>query len=291
MDIRGLPDGAERHEWWARSVAAYPPYADYQAKTERRIPVFVATRRRCTAFRRVGRGVMDRGLRTSAAHVLVADVDEPQPAAEAMRHLLRVLRLRDGEAVTVTDGAGRWRTCAVTGASIVPTGKVHVVDRPEPPRTVAVAPPKGERLEWLVGKCTEVGVDRIVLLDADRSVVRWKGERADKQLERLRRIAVEASMQSRRVWLPELVGPVHAVDILRSAAVAEPGGDPVTSDVDTIAVGPEGGWSPAELAAAGRTVSLGDQILRVETAAVAAAVLMVDQSRRLRSGPHTGAHP
>jgi 16S rRNA (uracil1498-N3)-methyltransferase len=219
--------------------------------------------------------MIDPALRGSAAHVLVADVAVPTPPADALHHLLRVLRLRDGETVTVTDGCGQWRQCVISGASIESTGDAHVVERRDPVLTVAVAPPKGDRLEWLVAKCTEVGIDRIVLLDAERSVVRWNGDRADKQLDRLRRIVVDASMQSRRVWLPELAGPLPAIDVLPSSAVAEPGGEPVTADVHTIAVGPEGGWSPAEVAAAGRTVSLGDQILRVETAAVAAAVLMV----------------
>jgi 16S rRNA (uracil1498-N3)-methyltransferase len=219
--------------------------------------------------------VIDPALRGSAAHVLVDDVAVPTPPPDAMHHLLRVLRLRDGESVTVTDGAGRWRACAIAGASLEATGDVHVTGRRDPVLTVAVAPPKGDRLEWLVAKCTEVGIDRIVLLDAERSVVRWKGDRADKQLERLRRIVVESSMQSRRVWLPEVSGPVPAIDALPSSAVAEPGGDPVATGVHTIAIGPEGGWSSDEVAAAGRTVSLGDQILRVETAAVAAAVLML----------------
>jgi 16S rRNA (uracil1498-N3)-methyltransferase len=211
--------------------------------------------------------------------VLVADVAAPAPDREAMHHLIRVLRLREGEPVTVTDGAGRWRATVVAGGSVEPSGEVKVVDRRDPVLTVAVAPPKGDRLEWLVAKCTEVGIDRIVLLDAERSVVRWKGDRADKQLDRLRRIVVEASMQSRRVWLPELAGPLPAASVLPAAAVAEPGGHPVTAGVATIAIGPEGGWSSAELAASATSVSLGDQILRVETAAVAAAVLMVNQSR------------
>ena len=101
-----------------------------------------------------------------------------------------------------------------------------MAERGDPPLTVAVTPPKGDRLEWLVAKCTEVGVDRIVLLEAERSVVRWRGDRADKQLERLRRIAVEASMQSRRVWLPVLEGPVPALTFLPDVTVAEPGGRP-----------------------------------------------------------------
>jgi 16S rRNA (uracil1498-N3)-methyltransferase len=141
-----------------------------------------------------------------------------------------------------------------------------------------VAPPKGDRLEWLVQKCTEVGVARLVLVDAERSVVRWDPDRAAKQLDRLRRIAAEAAMQSRRTWLPEVVGPRPAAEVLPDAAVAEPGGRPVAARDSCIAVGPEGGWSAAEVARAGDRVSLGPNVLRVETAAVVAVTLMVAAS-------------
>lgn len=222
---------------------------------------------------------MDKALRGSAAHVLVAEVESPQLDADASHHLARVLRLRRGQPVTVTDGAGRWRSTVFGGDGVEATGDVVTVRRPEPPLTVAVAPPKGDRLEWLVAKCTEIGIDRVVVLEAEHSVVRWSGERLERQLDRLRRIAVEASMQSRRVWLPQIVGPLPAVEVLPGLAVAEPGGRPLVPTDVAIAVGPEGGWSPKELEVAAATVSLGPNVLRVETAAVAAAVLMVSARR------------
>jgi 16S rRNA (uracil1498-N3)-methyltransferase len=222
---------------------------------------------------------VDKALRGSAAHVLVAEVESPQLDADASHHLARVLRLRRGQPVTVTDGAGRWRSTVFGGDGVEATGDVVTVRRPEPPLTVAVAPPKGDRLEWLVAKCTEIGIDRVVVLEAEHSVVRWSGERLERQLDRLRRIAVEASMQSRRVWLPQIVGPLPAVEVLPGLAVAEPGGRPLVPTDVAIAVGPEGGWSPKELEVAAATVSLGPNVLRVETAAVAAAVLMVSARR------------
>jgi 16S rRNA (uracil1498-N3)-methyltransferase len=212
-------------------------------------------------------------LRESAAHVLVGDVSQPELTDEATHHL-RVLRLRDGERVTVTDGRGAWRECGFGGGRLHPVGEAVRETRPARVLTVAVAPPKGQRLDWLVAKCTEVGIDRIVLLEAQRSVVRWDGERAARQLDRLRRIAAEAAVQSRRVWLPAVEGPEQAVAVLPGASVAEPEGRPVGPDDTVVAVGPEGGWSPAELELAADTVSLGPTVLRVETAAVAAAVLM-----------------
>ena len=163
-----------------------------------------------------------------------------------------------------------------TGDGVEVAGEVETVARPDPLLTIAVAPPKGDRLEWLVAKCTEVGIDRIVLLEAEHSVVRWTGERLERQLERLRRIAVEASMQSRRVWLPEISGPLPAVEVLPEVAVAEPGGRPVQRS-DTGDRRWPGGRLVAE-GAGGRGLDgcrSARNVLRVETAAVAAAVLMV----------------
>lgn len=218
---------------------------------------------------------MDDRLRTSAAHVIVDDVDVPTLDDPAFHHLARVLRLSRGAPVTVTDGRGRWRRTEWVENGVEPSGEA-VVEARSPELTIAVAAPKGDRLDWLVAKVTEIGVDRIVLLDAVRSVVRLAGDRAERRLERLRRIAGEAAMQSRRVWLPEIVGPERSTDYIQGAdvAVAEPAGRPLTIDDRTVAIGPEGGWSEGELAlvADRQKVSLGSTILRVETAAIAAAV-------------------
>src|SRR5690606_1623514 len=160
-------------------------------------------------------------LRRSAAHVVVADVHAPAADADTAHHLGRVLRLREGAEVTVTDGAGSWRRCTLgAGGALEPADDVAVVARPQPPLPVAVAAPKGDRLDWLVTKSTEIGIDRIVLVEATRSVVRARPERAPRQLERLRRLAAEAAMQSRRVWLPAIEGPVPAAGLLTDAAVA-----------------------------------------------------------------------
>jgi 16S rRNA (uracil1498-N3)-methyltransferase len=225
---------------------------------------------------------MDDRLRRSAAHVLVSDVSVPTADEAATHHLRRVLRLRDGASVTVTDGRGTWRPCVLSRHGLDEAGDAVLVAA-QPPVTILVAPPKGDRLQWLVAKCTEVGVDRITLVDAQRSVVRWDAERADRQLGRLRRIVLEASMQSRRVWFPTIDGPVAASLALVDAVGAEPGGRPVDCDDMSIGIGPEGGWAPEELASARDIVSLGPTILRVETAAVSAAVQMVAARSGARS--------
>jgi 16S rRNA (uracil1498-N3)-methyltransferase len=205
-------------------------------------------------------------------------------AAEDRHHLERVLRLRAGDEVTVSDGAGGWRRCRF-GPALEPVTDVARVARPEPRVTVAFAPVKGDRPEWAVQKLTELGVDRIVPLRAGRSVVRWPDGGA--QVARLRRVAREAAVQSRRLWLPE-VDDVVAFDVLArdgGAALAHPGGRPPSLAWPVVLIGPEGGWDDRELAMGTPLVGLGPQVLRTETAAVVAGALLCG----LRSGTVLGA--
>ena len=215
--------------------------------------------------------------RRAAAHVVVDDLDAPVLDEGDVRHLGSSLRLRGGEAVSVTDGRGGWRLCSYAAGALKPVGDVRRFERPAPPLCVAFAPVKADRPEWVVQKLTELGVDRIVLMQTERSVVRWEGERAASHLRRLTSVARQAVMQSRGLWLPSVEG-VAGFDLVASepgAVLAEPGGGPLTLSSTTVLVGPEGGWSDAELSAAGgRTVSLGVGVLRAETAAVAAGVML-----------------
>ncbi|MDJ0769270.1 MAG: RsmE family RNA methyltransferase [Ilumatobacter sp.] len=203
--------------------------------------------------------------------MLVGDVATPVLDDATSHHLNRVLRLRDGEVVTITDGCGRWRTCAMSGGVIEPTGEVGCVDARAEPVTIAFAVPKHDRPEWIVQKLTELGVDRIVLLHAERSIVRWSGERAARHVDRLVRVAGEALQQSRQVWLPVVEGPIGAKEFLSSAIAADHGGRPLGRADRSIAIGPEGGWSSSELDRAAGRVGLGASVLRVETAAITVA--------------------
>lgn len=206
-------------------------------------------------------------------HVFVDDLDEPALDADDRHHLVKVLRSRPGDPVTVSDGRGRWRRCEL-GDEPEPTGPIVEVPAPTVLVTIGFPPVKGDRPDWAVQKLTELGVDRIVMLDTERGVVRWKGERLERQLARWRRIAREAAMQSRRVRLPIVEGPVAVHDLAGSPGVAmadRSGGQP-SLDHPTVLVGPEGGWSEAERALDGPRVCVGTHVLRVETAALAAAV-------------------
>ena len=205
-------------------------------------------------------------------HVYVEDLDEPVLADEDRHHLARGLRLRDGDSLTVGDGLGRWRP-ARFGSDLRIDGEV--VEVPAASRTVGVgfALIKGGRPELVVQKLTELGVDHILPLAAERSVVRWDEAKVATQYERMVRVAREAGMQSRRARLPE-VAPVAPVESLLNAAMAEPGGEVLDTDVDVLLVGPEGGWTPEELRER-RRISLGSTILRAETAAIVAGALLV----------------
>ena len=224
-------------------------------------------------------------LRSTSAHVLVEPEMLAGPAIDddTEHHLRRVLRLREGESVSVTDGDGRWLLAVVVldGSSLTlePAGEVVVEPARANPFTIATAMPKGDRLDWLVQKVTELGVDRIVLLHAERSVVRWKAARVEAQLARLQRISDEACRQSRRVWRVQIDAPVEAASALEEFVVAEPGGRRLEPTDRMVAIGPEGGWAPHELARAQASVSLGSTILRTETAAVATTTLCVTFER------------
>jgi 16S rRNA (uracil1498-N3)-methyltransferase len=225
-------------------------------------------------------------------HVFVADVAAPVLDDDDRHHLERVLRVRVGEEVTVADGRGGWRTCAfAVGGGLEPTGEVEQRPAPAPPITVAFALTKGEKPETAVQKLTELGVDRIVPFAAARSVARWDGERAERHLARLRKVAREAAMQCRRAHLPVVDDVVDfaVAAALPGACLADAGGAPPSLDRPVVLVGPEGGWSDEERAAGLPTVGLGTFVLRAETAASAAGALL----GALRAGlvDHAGSLP
>jgi 16S rRNA (uracil1498-N3)-methyltransferase len=213
----------------------------------------------------------------AAAHAFVTDLETVELSPDDAHHLFRVLRLRAGEAVTVSDGAGRWRPCRVSAAgALEAAGDIAVVAPPEPAVTIAFALTKGERPEWTVQKLTEVGVDRIVPMTTGHTVLRWDADRARRGVERFREVARAAAMQARLAWLPAVAEVTPIGDLLAAdpaaTALAHPGGEALSLARPTVLVGPEGGFTEAELAAAPARVDLGPTTLRAETAALAAGV-------------------
>lgn len=219
--------------------------------------------------------------------MFVDDLDQLGMRPEDTHHLGRVLRLRDGEAVAACDaaGSGAWRRCMWRSGQLVADGPVEaepgvVAGGRRPAVAVGFVPTKGDRPEWVVQKLTEVGVDRIVVVMSERSVVRWEGERGGARVGKLVEVARQAAMQSRRVRVPVVQGPM-GLDAVASGGeslrwgLAVPGG--AVSEwgaVTAILVGPEGGWSQSEEGCGLPTLGLGDGVLRAETAAVVAGTLL-----------------
>ena len=217
--------------------------------------------------------------RRAAAHVFVPDLSAPELDEGDTHHLARVLRLRDGERVTASDGAGGVRLCRWSSGRLEADGEVVVDPVPEPTLCVGFALTKGDKPEWTVQRLTELGIDVIWPFVAAHSVVRWDEEKAARNAERMRRVAREAAMQSRRSRLPEVRPVVPFSEVVRAAApgtiaLAEPGGGALSARHTTVLVGPEGGWDEAELGAVRDHIALGSTVLRAETAALAAAALL-----------------
>lgn len=210
-------------------------------------------------------------------HVFVDSLTAPVLEEDDRAHLERSLRMRIGDPLTFSDGGGSWGFGVLQGDGVVePTSDIFTVAAVKPQVTVAFSLVKGNRPELVVQKLTEIGVDSIVVLAAERSVVKWDDSKVDKAKERWNRIVREASMQSHRVRLPQVEGVIGAVDFLArpDVAIAHFGGARVGGSHNAVAIGPEGGWSERELELANHRVSLGNTVQRAETAAISAGVLL-----------------
>lgn len=209
--------------------------------------------------------------------VYVDNLDVPALSDGDHHHLARVRRLRDGDELIIGDGAGNWRHARHSGAEPEPDGEINSVQRVAPAVEVAFALVKGSKPELVVQKLTELGVDRITMFTAERSVVRWDESKAVTARDRLEKVATEAAMQSRQAWLPAVAQVQRFADVVARSgvALAGRGGDPPTLSNPCIMIGPEGGWTEAEEVAAQSTVALARGVLRAETAAIVAGALLV----------------
>jgi RsmE family RNA methyltransferase len=204
--------------------------------------------------------------------------DDPQLNADDRQrhHLNRVLRRSRGSTVDYTDGVGTVGFGVWTGEGIE-RGEETATAPPVRRLRVAVAPPRAaERQRFLVEKLAELGTSELLWLQTLRGVDRMP------RSERSRAWAVGALEQSQGAYLMEVsVDQVRLSELAPFLLVADPGGPPLRTAIEeipadvTVAVGPEGGFVPNELPAHGVPFSLGHRILRVETAAVAAATLIL----------------
>lgn len=205
-------------------------------------------------------------------------------------HLCRVLRAQEGTAVELFDGKGTLASGTVLRSNKKEAViRVHQIDRHAPsdaPRLIlAVSFAKGQRFDWLVEKCTELGVEHIAAVQFERTVKLGRNT----ALERYRKISLAAAKQSKRLFLPKISGPEKfpvTLDFLigqyprHSLVYGDPRGMSLSdlpvdkTGQDCIAmVGPEGGFSDLEIGLLKEKgadgVMINNNILRIETAAVA----------------------
>lgn len=217
------------------------------------------------------------------------------------RYVARVLRLGAGDELVLFDGRGREARARVERVEVEAARVLLVVEAPaeatrEPARlpiTCVVGLLKGEKMDLVVQKATELGVGRIVPAQTARSVVRLDAARAATRLARWRKIAREAARQCGRADAPELDAIAPLEDVLAAAppeawrAIFHEGPEavplrgslpPARPPAAVIAIGPEGGFEPGEIEAAQRAgfrvVGFGPRVLRAETAALAALAVI-----------------
>jgi len=227
------------------------------------------------------------------------------------RHAVTVKRIGVGEAVDIADGAGKRLTGTVTA---VAPGELTVecLDLAEEPRpgtrlVLVQALAKGDRDELAAETATELGIDAVIPWQAERSIVRWKAERAAKAHAKWQSVVTAAAKQARRAWIPEVRAAVDGAGLQAAVAAADlavilhedavrplrrvleawlesVGSGEVADDAGShevlLIVGPEGGISPREVTrlcdAGAVTALLGHHVLRSSTAGPAATVLASD---------------
>jgi len=206
-------------------------------------------------------------------------------------HAVRVLRHRPGDEVEAVDGSGTLYRCRLLdnnhrGAAVEIVERIPLPKVWKPYITVAVAPTKhADRMEWLVEKLVEIGIDRFVPLRCERS------ERKELKHDRIEKIAVSAMKQSLKAILPRIDDTMPLKQFLGECAVSSNQKFVGYCDADTprrllakayttgsdvtLLIGPEGDFSPAEIKACldarFTPVTMGDNRLRTETAALVAA--------------------
>ena len=219
-------------------------------------------------------------------------LSSPQPllSDQARRHL-KVVRLKDGEKVELFDGMGHWRSYSFAHGELVPAGEIcEDASKVRRPLTLFACVTKGSRWDWMIEKATELGVTSIVPVISERTIVRIPFDEREAKRQRWLRISEDAARQSDAKWLPEIAATVDFSEAVSLAAACDtyvgaltnpPPGDFLSALQSgraaraerplAVFVGPEGDFTPAELASllsVATPVSFGSTILRAETAAI-----------------------
>ena len=217
------------------------------------------------------------------------------PEEEA--HALRVLRLNVGDVCqALMEGSVYDAVIRETNPRVL-LALGDALSSPEPSVRVTLYQgiPKGDKMDYIAQKCTEVGVSRIVPVEFSRCVARWEGKDAAKKQARYQRIAAEAAKQSGRAAVPDIALPMSlsamCMDIEKHALILAPWEEERENSIRVswhgekdvaVVIGPEGGISPEEIEKLKETgakpVTLGPRIFRTETAGLAAIISLLTVS-------------
>ncbi|MDK2822670.1 MAG: rRNA (uracil1498-N3)-methyltransferase [Clostridia bacterium] len=215
-------------------------------------------------------------------------------------HLVEVLRLKEGDQVIIIDGTGlEYEVRINTITEGIVKGDIKGVTSSTRDTSVKVTLvqgiPKGDKMELIIQKCTELGVTKIIPILTERTVVKLDNDKKKKRQERWQKIAQEASKQCKRATVPEVTEIIKWEQYLNSIDDGEEiivlWEDELTRGLKSylqvkkklgslsLVIGPEGGFSPSEITQlrnkGAKTVSLGPRILRAETAGLAALTMVL----------------
>lgn len=206
---------------------------------------------------------------------------------EESRHL-KVKRHFNDEKICLFDGKGKVAVCKIIGKEEVSIDHLHEFEN-DAILTIATAIPKGDRLDFMLQKLTELNVAKIILMKTKYSVVEPK----DSKQDRLKRILIEACKQCKRAWLPELSKITNFADVLKDKSnydnkiILEQGNTKLNADNSKstsgtlVLIGPEGGFTEEELSQAEKSgftkASISKNTLRIETAAIAVCAILNNQ--------------
>lgn len=224
---------------------------------------------------------------------------------EEYRHMTKVLRQRSGEEIVLFDGLGNEYQGIIqeirTGEARIKVGKAHWLPRESSIDLWLVQGiPKGEKMEFIIQKNTEMGVKGFIPLEADRTIVRLEEKKKKDRQRRWQKVALEAAKQCKRAYVPQIMRICTLTELLAEIsktslilAPYEAGGQPLKKVLLDkgessgqnfriyILIGPEGGWETKEIdlvvKSGGIPVSLGPRILRTETAGLAAVASIMYQ--------------
>src|SRR3954468_3481999 len=138
---------------------------------------------------------------------------------EDRHHIVKVMRMEIGDQIICVDPEGKQAVCKlseITNSSVVADVVQWIDESPELPISITIASglPKGDKLEWIIQKGTELGAHQFLPFSAARSVVKWDEKKAAKKIDRWQKIAKEAAEQSHRAFLPEVSHSINFKELL-----------------------------------------------------------------------------